>query len=230
MRDNYPIAYKKGYTNFAKCKIDLSSKPMIPRKETEFWVKKAIREIQNSKFKIQNLRILDIFAGSGCIGIAILKGLSRACRVDFSEIDKNSIQQIKLNLKINKINPSRYKVIQSDVFGKLAPYRTEGSGSGYDYIFANPPYVAFKNKHLVQKSVLDFEPHLALFGGDDGLLYIRKFLKSARRFLKPNGKIYLEFDHLQKNELKKLLKKLNYKNYKIYKDQFHKWRYICIKN
>ncbi|MCX6730148.1 MAG: hypothetical protein NT058_01470, partial [Candidatus Portnoybacteria bacterium] len=143
----------------------------------------------------------------------------------FAEIDRNLIKQIKLNLKLNKIDTKRYKVVQSDIFKEFAP-----SSAGYNYIFANPPYIPLKNKHLVQPSVLNYEPHLALFGGEDGLLYIRKFLKDARKYLKPNGKIYMEFDCLQKNDLKKLLKELNYTNHKIYKDQFKKYRYVCIKN
>lgn len=219
--DNRPIEYKKGYTNFAGCKIDLSLKPMIPRKETEFWVKKAIRQIQNSKLTTHKLNILDIFAGSGCIGIAILKACPEQCRrVDFAEIDKNFIKQIKINLKLNKINPRKYRVIQSDVFKNI-----KGS---HDYIFANPPYIALKNKHLIQNSVYDFEPHKALFGGEDGFLYIRKFLEQARKHLNPNGQIWMEFDYLQKRGLEDLLKELNYKNYRIYKDQFKKWRYIKI--
>ena len=83
---------------------------------------------------------------------------------------------------------------------------------------------------MVQKSVLDYEPHLALFGGDNGLLYIRKFLKDARKYLKSGGEIYMEFDYLQKNDLEKLLKKLNYTDYRIYEDQFKKWRWVCIEN
>jgi release factor glutamine methyltransferase len=222
--DNQPIEYKKGYTNFANCKIDLSIKPMIPRKETEFWVKKVIQKLSRktgSRFA-GKIDVLDIFAGSGCIGIAILKGLSRVCRVDFLEIDKNFIKQIKINLKLNKINPRKYRVIQSDIFKNIK--------GGFDYIFANPPYIPLKNKHLVQRSVYNFEPHLALFGGEDGLLYIRKFLRNARKFLKKNGKIYMEFDYSQKMELENLLKKLNYKNFRFCKDQFKKWRYVCIKN
>jgi release factor glutamine methyltransferase len=223
------MAYKKGYVNFANCKIDLSMKPMIPREETEFWIKKAIKLMT---FNVINC--LDIFAGSGCIGIAVLKHIKIA-KVVFAEIDKNLIKQIKFNLKLNKVSPIRYKIIQSDVFKEFKmgnSRRVKGiqRGSQFDYIFANPPYIALKNKHLVQKSVLDYEPHLALFGGKDGLLYIRKFLKNARKYLKPHGKIYLEFDYLQKNDLENLLKKLNYKNYKIYKDQFKKWRCVCIKN
>lgn len=220
--DNAPREYKRGYTNFAKCRIDLSVRPMIPRKETEYWAEKAIQDINLSRAKSrEKINVLDVFAGSGCIGISILKHVKNS-RVVFAEIDKNLIKQIKLNLKINKIDPKRYKVIQSDIFKN-----TKGR---YDYIFANPPYISLKNKHLVQGSVYDYEPHLALFGGEDGLLYIRKFLKDARKYLKPNGKIYMEFDCLQKRELERLLKELNYTNYKIYKDQFKKYRYVCIKN
>lgn len=217
-----PIEYKKGYTKFFGCKIDLRFKPMIPRKETEFWVKKAIQDINLSRAKSKGkLDILDIFAGSGCIGIAILKHV-KSSHLIFAEIDKNLIKQIKLNFKINKINPRRYEVIKSDIF--------KNAKNSFDCIFANPPYIPTKNKHLIQNSVYDYEPHLALFGSDDGLFFIKKFLKDARKYLKKGGKIYMEFDHLQKTELKKLLKELNYENYKIYKDQFKKWRYVCIKN
>lgn len=223
--DNYcPFEYKKNYIGFLKCKINLSSKCFIPERETRIWVKRAIKKIQSSNVKCQKIDVLDIFAGSGCIGIAILKYIKNS-KVIFAEIDKNLIKQIKINLKLNKINSERYKVIQSDVFDKLVPQKTR-----FDYIFANPPYIALKNKHLVQDSVYNYEPHLALFGGEDGLLYIRKFLKDARKYLKPNGKIYMEFDHFQKNDLEKLLKELKYTNYKIYKDQFRKWRYVCIQN
>lgn len=214
--DNCPKEYKRGYTNFAKCKIDLSLRPMIPRRETEFLVKKAIKKIKG-----KNIKILDIFSGSGCIGITILKHIEDS-KVDFAEIDVNLIKQIKINLELNKIKQNRYKVIQSNVFKNIK--------AGYDYIFANPPYISLKSKHLVQKSVLDYEPHLALFGGEDGLLYIRKFLKDARKHLKPDGKIYMEFDYLQKDCLEKLLEKLNYTNYKICEDQFEKWRWVCIQN
>jgi len=216
-----PIEYKKGYTNFAGCKIDLFIKPLIPRKETEFWVRKIVNSLKIENWKLE-ISVLDMFAGSGCIGIAILKYIKNS-HVTFAEINKNLTKQIKLNLKLNKINSKRYSVIRSDIFLSLKDQK-------FDYILANPPYISLKNKHLVQDSVYNYEPHLALFGGEDGLLYIRKFLKDARKYLKSNGKIYMEFDYLQKTDLEKLLKKLNYTNYKIYKDQFKKWRYVCIKN
>ena len=225
-----PLDYIRGFCEFLGCKIDLSQKPMIPRPETEFWLKKAIKSINQAGRKIV---CLDVFAGSGCIGIAVLKNCPELCRgAVFGEIDKNFIKQIKINLDLNKINPKRYRIIHSDIFknikGRLALHQNLRFGAGYDYIFANPPYVAEKRKHLVQKSVLDFEPHRALFGGKDGMIFINKFLKDAKKYLNKNGKVYLEFDSFQKKIIEKLLKQFGYKKFKFYKDQFKKWRWVII--
>lgn len=222
---NQPIEYKRGYANFLGCKIDLKYLPMIPRKETAFWLKQAIGDISK---KGQNFTFLDVFSGSGCIGLAVLKNCSKWAKMGvFSDIDKRFVNQAKINLKLNKISPKKYKVIKSDIFKNI-------SGT-YDYIFANPPYVGLDNRHLVQESVLDWEPLIAIFGGDDGLLYIKKFLKNAKKHLNKNGlpagrqgRIYLEFDHLRKTQIEKLLPQLGYNNFKFHKDQFKKWRYLTI--
>jgi release factor glutamine methyltransferase len=217
---NKPIEYKRGFKGFLGCKIGLSQKPMIPRPETGFWLKRAIKTIKQGKKRVV---CLDAFAGSGCVGIAVLKNCSDFCqRMDFIDIVKDFLKQIKINLDINKISPGKYKIIQSDIF--------ENIKGGYDYVFANPPYIPLENKHLVQSSVLDYEPHSALFGGEDGLLYIGRFLKDARKHLKKGGKIYLEFDHLRKIETEELLKQLKYKNYKFHKDQFGKWRWVEVRD
>ena len=231
-----PLDYVIGFTKFGappgSCKIDLSKKPLIPRPETEFWVKEAIKEIRVSseftpwrkfchKHKIYKIRVLDIFSGSGCIGVAVLKHIKNS-KVDFSDSDKNCLEQIKINLKINKIKENRFKAIQSDVFKNIK--------SKYDFIFANPPYVAVKNKNKIQKSVLKYEPRQALFGGGDGLFYIRKFLKQAKNYLNSGGVIFMEFSPEQKKQIEKLILKYKYKNYKFYKDQHKRWRWAGISN
>jgi len=105
MKLKIPIEYEKSFIKFLNCKIDLRKKVFIPRIETEFWVKKAINElkIENCKLKID---ALDIFAGSGCIGITILKNIKNSY-VDFADTNKKAIWQIKINLKLNKIPRER---------------------------------------------------------------------------------------------------------------------------
>jgi len=191
---------------------------LIPRVETEFWVEKAILEMKKQKGIIS---IADVFSGSGCVGIAILKNIKKS-KVVFTEIDKALLMQIKINLKLNNIKHSTYTVVHSDIFKNL-----KGT---YDFILANAPYIPLSRKTKLHRSVIKFEPAIALFAGEDGLKIIKNFLKTASKYLKPNGQIWMEFDITQKNKLNKLLKKYGYINYKFYKDQYKKWRYVVIKN
>jgi release factor glutamine methyltransferase len=205
-----PVDYIIGFKEFLGCKIDLSKKPLIPRPETEFWVEQEIKKIKEG-------RVLDIFSGSGCVGVAILK-YRKSLLCDISDVDKNAINQIKINLKINKINKERFKIIQSDIFSKIR--------NKYDFIFANPPYIPTINKNKIQKSVLKYEPKNALFGGKDGMFFINKFLKGVKEHLNDGGTIFMEFDSPQKKQIEKLLKKYKYKKWDFNKDQYGKWRWV----
>ena len=216
-----PVDFLIGFVEFLGCKIDLSKRPLIPRLETEFWVEKAIDEMKAHSTRFtrsgQNLRILDMFSGSGCIGVAVLKGVENSL-CDFADSEDNCLKQIKVNCKINGIKKNRVGIIESDIFENV-----EGK---YDYIFANPPYIPVKNQHKVQKSALQYEPHAAMFGGNDGLTYINIFLADAKNHLNAGGKIFMEFDSPQKKKIEAMLKKYGYRNFEFKKDQFHRWRYV----
>ncbi len=202
-----PIDYVIGFTYFLGAKIFLSYKPLIPRPETEFWAEKAVKKIGDKKASC-----LDLFCGSGAVGISVLKN-NKNSRVDFADIDRNALKQTLINLKKNKIKEERYNVFYSNIFSNVK--------NKYDYIFANPPYISKKRISKVQKSVLDFEPQKALFGGEDGLKLVKPFLKDFRNYLKKEGKVYMEFDSFQKRSIEKIAKEAHF-----YRDQYGKWRYL----
>ncbi len=110
--------------------------------------------------------------------------------------------------------------IQSDIFNKVV--------GRYDYIFANPPYIPKTKINKIQKSVLKFEPKKALFGGIDGLFYIRSFLKDAKKYLNTGGVIFMEFDPPQKKDIEKLINEYGFSDYEFCKDQYNKLRYVRV--
>ncbi|MCX6739290.1 MAG: HemK family protein methyltransferase [Candidatus Parcubacteria bacterium] len=224
-----PVDYVIGFTVFLGAKIDLSFRPLIHRQETEFWLEKTVHEVllPSSEGRLggvkegTKIKILDLFAGSGCIGIALLKNLPDIT-VDFGEKDPNLILQIEKNLAINDIVPERAHAYETDVFSNLPPKK-------YDYIFANPPYISHDKKEQVADSVMKHEPHLALFADDDGLFFIKKLLNESPEFLSPNGKLFIEFDAWQKEKIEELIKESKFQS-EFQKDQFGKWRVaVCIR-
>lgn len=208
-----PVDYVIGFSEFLGAKIDLSFHPMIPRQETEFWVEKAMQSVPLGKIKI-----LDMFAGSGCIGIALLKHFPEAL-VDFGEKDPKLVLQIEKNISINNIASDRARVYETDVFGNMPKEK-------YDFIFANPPYISHDRKYQVARPVMEHEPHLALFADDEGLFFVKKLLNEAPDFLAPNGKLFIEFDQWQKDEIEKLVEDSKFEG-TFWKDQYEKWRVVA---
>lgn len=227
-----PLDYIIGWAPFLGCRIDLSQHPLIPRPETEFWTEKFIERTRHKPFvpilsesrildcpvgtiSHKPSRILDAFSGSGCVGIAILKHLPKS-RVDFSDIDPKVLAGIKISARKNRIAPSRYLLIRSDVLKSVRGV--------YDAIVANPPYIAAKK--YIQPSVLKYEPHKALFGGQDGLRFIRALIVAAPKHLNPDGVLWMEHDPSQKKAIEKLLKTRRYRDIQFHKDQYRRWRYV----
>jgi release factor glutamine methyltransferase len=207
-----PEEYKQGFKDFLGVKIDLSKRPLIPREETEYWVSIVLKEIK------EGAECLDLFAGSGCIGISILKNVKDSF-CDFGEKEDLFLEQIKINLDLNGLNKERYSLIKTDVFSNIEKH--------YDYILANPPYVAESRIDEVGEDVKMFEPAIALYGGNDGMEYIKVFLNEAINYLKDNGVIYLEFDPEQKEWIEEIIKD-KYSKFEFLKDQFNKYRFVKI--
>jgi release factor glutamine methyltransferase len=211
-----PLAYIIGNIPFYNCTIDLEYKPLIPRTETEYWVHQFIEKELGDK----KAEVLDIFSGSGCIGVSVLKNTENT-KVDFAELQENNIKQIKKNLKLNNIEEKRYHVLDSDVFQNIKDKK-------YDYILANPPYISEDKKSDVQKSVLEYEDRLALFAKEQGLFFIDKLIKESKKYLKDGGQVYIEYDSWQTEKIKELLKENNITDFKIIEDQYDKDRVLMF--
>ena len=220
LHEGEPLDYIIGKTNFLGCTIDLQKRPLIPRTETEYWTEKVIKEVLRKDER--PLKILDIFSGSGCIGIAIAKYVPYAS-VTLSDISPHNIEQIKTNIALNRINEKRMTVIRSDMFEHI-----EGT---FDYIFANPPYIAENRTEQVGRSVLDYEPHEALFASNNGLFYIKRLLKETPLHLKPGGCMFIEFDSWQKDILNVFLDALRpvYTKRVWHDDQYEKPRMLEVR-
>lgn len=216
LKNSEPLSYVIGWINFLGCKIDLSFKPFIPRPETEWWTEKVIKVVNNKpRTKNQKIKALDIFAGSGCIGIAFLKYVPQA-EVWFGDNDCKSLKQIRKNLKLNNISAKRYRIKQTDVF--------ENINTKFDYIFANPPYIPTVKKSKLPISVQKYEKAQALFGGKDGLQYIQILFAQAKNYLLSDGELWLEFDSGQAPAVRKIAEKEGFRC-EINKDQFCHLRY-----
>lgn len=207
-----PEDYQRGFKDFLGARVDLSKRPLIPRAETEYWAAMAIKEIK------EGWECLDLFAGSGCIGLSILKN-TKDSFCDFGEKEDLFLEQIKINLDLNDIENGRYELIKTDVFSNIK--------KKYDCILANPPYVALSRISEVGEDVKMFEPKVALYGGNDGMEYINIFLNGAPDYLKEKGIIYLEFDPGQKELITEIIKG-KFSKFEFFKDQFDKYRFIRI--
>ena len=178
-----PLAYVIGWIPFLGLKIALDSSPLIPRPETEWWTEKLIEHLRY-RFEARPFKLLDLCAGSGAIGLAVLSHLPNA-HVSFGEIDPPHVELIKKNLSVNDLSPNRADIRVGDLF------ETFGTGK-FDIIASNPPYIP--EGRMLETSVTNYEPSQGLFGGPDGMQVIRAILKDCRKHLSAGGELWVECD------------------------------------
>lgn len=205
-----PEAYRVGHVPFLGATIYLDSRPLIPRTETEWWVEKVIPEIRDSA------RVLDLFAGSGCIGVAVLKHTEAT--VVFGEFDARHIPTIERNVRENA-DPSRAQVVQTDVWSAL-------SGT-FDFVLANPPYLSQARVDRIEPSVLEHEPVGALFAEDDGYALIEATIAGLQDFLAPRGQCWIEHEPEHVPRILVSVARLGFAA-TTYKDQYGIPRYSVI--
>ena len=202
--EHIPLQHIIGYQQFLDYKILVNENVLIPRPETELLVEKVTDFIGNNEMKV-----LDMCTGSGCIGITLAKKFpeSRVLGVDVSEKALKVAQKNKHNLEADNID-----FMLSDLFGEL------GNDITFNTIVSNPPYIPTKVIETLQDEVRLHDPLLALDGTEDGLMFYRKITEKAREYLKTDGYLCYEIGAEQAADVSEIMKQAGLRDITVVKD------------
>lgn len=196
---NEPIQYIVGSWEFYGLDFYLTPAVLIPRPATEILVEAVLAELQpEAAASPSPLRIADIGTGSGIIAITLAHRLPNT-EITAADLSEAALEVAAQNAARHHLS-SRIRFFQSDLLSGLPPNEPP-----YDAIVSNLPYVPSGYRERLHPQVRDHEPHLALFGGPDGLDLYRQFLPQARAALKPNGLLGLEMGHKHATSIAELL-------------------------
>lgn len=190
-KNNKPLQYILGSTNFYGLNLVVNENVLIPRFETEELVENTIKIIKN-KFN-KPIKILDLCTGSGAIGLK-LKEIFKDSKVTLSDISPKALKVAKQNSENLELN---VEIIESDLF--------ENINDKFDCIISNPPYI--KDDEEIESIVKENEPAIALYGGKDGLDYYEKILKDISKYLNDKFIIAFEIGYTQKEDVIKIANK-----------------------
>ena len=195
-----PLAYVLGQWEFYGMTLFVDHNVLIPRDDTCAVTSLAINQ---ALFLDRTPRILDLCTGSGCIGLAVAHRVKDA-KVTLADISKEALAVAKKNITAQKLT-GRVSCIQADAMKAPMPFLGK-----FDLIISNPPYITTKEMTELDTSVKDFEPHLALHGGTDGLDFYRSIASNYRAALKPGGYLCFEFGMGQGDDVCAILEENGY--------------------
>jgi release factor glutamine methyltransferase len=190
-----PLAYILGEWSFYGMTLYVDQNVLIPRDDTCAVTQLAIKR---GLYLEQDPRILDLCTGSGCIGLAVAKRVKDA-RVTLADISKEALAVAKKNVNRHQLT-NRVACVQADALQPAPDFLGK-----FDMIVSNPPYITSKEMTLLDTSVKDYEPHLALHGGEDGLDFYRSIATNYKGCLKKGGYLCLEYDPSQGDDICKIL-------------------------
>ena len=195
-----PLAYVLEEWDFYGMRLYVNRNVLIPRDDTCAVTALAI---EKGLFLDKDPRILDLCTGSGCIGLALAHRIKDA-RVTLADISADALAVAKKNVVNQKLS-ARVSCVQADALGEPAPFLGK-----FDLIISNPPYITGDEMTTLDHSVKDFEPHLALYGGEDGLDFYRSIASKYRSALKPGGFLCFEFGEDQGDDVCRILEMNGY--------------------
>lgn len=203
-----PMPYILGEWDFYDMTLTVNPSVLIPRDDTMVVTELAIKK---ALFLEQNPRILDLCTGSGCIGLAIAKRVKDA-RVTLADVSQAALRVARRNIQSQRLS-AHVTCVNVDVRKPAPDYL-----GTFDLIVSNPPYVTTAECETLDPSVRDFEPRLALDGGEDGLDFYRAIIKNYTPVLMPGGYLCFEFGMRQEDAVCRLLKRGGYEIIELRKD------------
>ena len=195
-----PIPYILGQWEFFGLPLRVTPDVLIPRDDTCAVAELAIKQ---ALFLQQDPRILDLCCGSGCIGLAIASRVKDA-KMTLADISHAALTVAKENTALNKLS-GRVRCVSADALKPAFPFLGK-----FDMIVSNPPYVTGEEMKGLPHSVADYEPHLALYGGEDGLDFYRSIAVNFAPALKPGGYLCFEFGEQQGDDVCRILEENGY--------------------
>ena len=192
-----PLSYVLGNADFYGYEIKVDERVLIPRPETEELVSEVLKVVKNTD------KVLDLCTGSGAIALVINK--KSGASVTATDISEAALEVAKENFKQFDAAVETRLI---DLYGDLS--------EKFDIIVSNPPYIKTEEIDTLDKEVKDYEPRIALDGGEDGLDFYRRICEGAKQRLNEHGKLFLEAGYGEAEEIKKMLE--NDFNVEIIKD------------
>ena len=222
LNNGEPFQYIIGEVEFLGLTLQIDSRALIPRPETEELTAWIIPEYQ------QNAQsVLDVCSGSGCISLALSDAFEKA-QVIGIDISAEAVQLAEENALALKL-PVVYQtidILNTQAFSECLAKTTQNNGL-FDVVVSNPPYIPKQEKQEMESTVLDHEPELALFvPNEDPLLFYKSIAQSIAPYLSTKGSLYFECHYLYLEDIRAMLTELGYKNVEKRKDLQGKWRLL----
>ena len=195
-----PLQHLLGYQNFMGLRFQVNEHVLIPRQDTEILVEEAMRYLHDG------MRILDLCTGSGCILLSLLH-YSNDCEGTGVDISKEALQVAALNAELLGIKAD---FLKSDLYEKVT--------GKFDLLVSNPPYIERKVIPTLMEEVREYDPYIALDGGEDGLDFYRRIIGGAQDYLKRGGQILMEIGSGQAQAVSELLREAGFKEIDVCRD------------
>lgn len=197
-----PVQYITGKQSFYGLEFEVNPSVLIPRQDTEILVEECLKRFGH----VPDTKVLDLCTGSGCIAISLKKNMEH-CRMTAADISEPALEVAKKNAKRLE---AEVTFLESNLFENV-----EGS---FDLIVSNPPYIPTKVIETLAPEVREHEPHLALDGTGDGLLFYRKIVTIGKSHLKENGCFAFEIGFDQAEDVSNILEENGFNRIQVVKD------------